>query len=66
MPPVQIEDLKKIIAFSHLPDEHLQWIIDRSDYFEYKDGDIIAKYGEPADVMWIALQGKVTFYMYVN
>lgn len=66
MPPLQIEDLKKVIAFSDLPDEHLQWIIDRSDYFEYKDGDLIAKYGEPADVMWIALQGKVTFYMYIN
>jgi signal transduction histidine kinase len=66
MPPVQIEDLRKVIAFADLPDEHLQWIIDRSSYEEYQDGDIIVKYGDPAEVMWIALEGKVTFYMYIN
>lgn len=66
MPPVKIEDLRTVIAFADLPDEHLQWILDRSNYVEYQDGDIIVKYGDPAEVMWIALQGKVTFYMYIN
>lgn len=66
MPPVEIEDLRKVIAFADLPDEHLQWIIDHSNYEEYQDGDIIVKYGDPAEVMWIALEGKVTFYMYIN
>ena len=47
-------------------DEHLQWILDHSEYHEYADGDIIAKYGEPAEVMWISLVGKVVFYMYIN
>jgi signal transduction histidine kinase len=61
-----IDDLKKVIAFSQLPDEHLQWILDRTNYVEYQDGDLIVKYGDPAEVMWIALQGKVTFYMYIN
>jgi signal transduction histidine kinase len=59
-------DLKHILALTDLPDEHLQWIIDRSEYREYSDGDLIAKYGEPAEIMWIALEGKVAFYMYVN
>ena len=66
MPPVTLEDLKKVVALQDLPDAHLQWILDHSDYVEYADGDIIAKYGEPAEVMWIALEGKVSFYMYVN
>jgi len=66
MQSVQIEDLKKVVALSELPDEHLQWILDHSEYHEYADGDLIAKYGEPADVMWIALCGKVNFYMYIN
>ncbi|HLO38713.1 MAG TPA: ATP-binding protein, partial [Lacibacter sp.] len=26
----------------------------------------IAKYGQPAEVMWISLQGSVAFYMYIN
>jgi signal transduction histidine kinase len=66
MSPVTIEDLKKIIALNELPDEHLQWILDRSEYHEYTDGDLIAKYGDESDVMWFSLSGKVVFYMYIN
>ena len=66
MPSVTIDDLKKVIALSDLPDEHLQWILDHSEYREYADGEMIAKYGEPAEVMWIMLSGKVVFYMYIN
>ena len=54
MNPIQIGDLKSVIALSELPDEHLQWIIDHSEYREYTDGEIVAKYGETAEVMWIA------------
>ena len=66
MQPATIEDLKKVIAVSELPDEHLQWILERSEYHEYADGEIIGKYGETAEVMWFALEGKVAFYMYIN
>ncbi|ULQ53336.1 ATP-binding protein [Flavihumibacter fluvii] len=66
MLPVSIDDLKKIVALCDLPDDHLHWILDHSDYFEFEDGDMIAKYGAPADVMWIAVEGKVNFYMNIN
>ena len=66
MESVKIEELKNIVALSDLPDEHLQWILDRSEYREYADGDIIAKYGDPAEIMWMSLVGKVAFYMYIN
>ena len=66
MQSVAIEDLKTVVALSDLPDEHLQWILDHSEYQEYEDGDLIAKYGATADIMWIALEGKVNFYMYIN
>ena len=66
MQSVTIEDLKNVVALSDLPDEHLQWILEHSEYREYADGDIIAKYGEPAEIMWISLVGKVAFYMYIN
>ena len=65
MQTFQIEDLKNIIALSDLPEEHLQWILDHSEYHEFADGDLIAKYGEPAEVMWIS-PGKVAFYMYIK
>ncbi|MBK5273272.1 MAG: GHKL domain-containing protein [Bacteroidia bacterium] len=63
---VSIEDLRKIIALSELPDEHLQWILERSEYQEYEDGALMVKYGEPAETMWISLEGKVSFYMNIN
>src|SRR6478752_8396482 len=66
MQSVTPDDLKHIVALQGLPDEHLQWIIDHSEYREYSDGGIIAKYGEEAEIMWIALMGKVAFYMYLN
>ncbi|HAY33087.1 MAG TPA: ATP-binding protein [Ignavibacteria bacterium] len=64
--PVTTNDLKKVLAFSELPDEHLQWIIERSGYSEVEDGGLVAKYGDPADSMWVLLEGKVSFYMDVN
>ncbi|MEP7107621.1 MAG: ATP-binding protein [Ferruginibacter sp.] len=66
MQPVTIEDLKNVVVLSDLADEHLQWILEHSEYREYADGDLIAKYGEPAEVMWFSLLGKVVFYMYIN
>ncbi|HMS34201.1 MAG TPA: ATP-binding protein [Ignavibacteria bacterium] len=66
MVPVKIEDLKKVVALRELPDEHLQWILDRCEYEEVDDGGLVAKFGEAADKMWITLEGKVSFYMNVN
>jgi signal transduction histidine kinase len=66
MTQVSIDELRNNIAVSELPDEHLQWLIDHSVYEEYEDGDIIGKFGSPSEVMWINLEGKVSFYMNVN
>lgn len=66
MNPVLLQELKKVIAFDKLPDEHLQWILDHTEYIEFNDGDVIIKKDEPVDIMWILLQGRVDFYMDVN
>jgi CRP-like cAMP-binding protein len=63
---VTIEELKKVIALRDLPDEHLQWILSHSDYFEFEDGQLIFKKDDPMDFMWILLEGKVNFYMDIN
>src|SRR6266496_1158050 len=65
-PPATIEELKKVIGLQDLPDAHLQWLIDRSEVWEYDDGTVIFKTGEPIDNMWILLEGSVSFYMDVN
>jgi signal transduction histidine kinase len=66
MQPLTINDLKKVIALSDLPDEHLKWILDHSEAVEYEDGELLGKTGEPIDWMFIIVEGRVDFYMDVN
>src|SRR5689334_14485543 len=61
-----IDDLRKVIGLSELPEEHLQWIFDHSEYREYEDGGVLAKTGEPADFMFMVFEGKVDYYSNVN
>jgi signal transduction histidine kinase len=63
MKPVTIEELKHVAALSGLPDEHLQWILDRAEYHEYEDGTQIRKTGDEADVMIFILEGVISFYL---
>lgn len=61
-----IENLRKVIALSDLPEEHLQWIYDRSEYSEFEDGQLLFKSGDIIDVMWLIFEGQVEFYMDIN
>jgi len=63
---VTIEDLRKVVALQNLPYEHLKWILDRSDYFEYNDGDTLLTTGMPIDHMYCFIEGKMSFYMNVD
>ena len=60
------DELRKVVALNELPDEHLQWIIDRADYKEYPDGMLVTRKGDPAEKMWIIMEGKLAFFMDVN
>jgi len=66
MQPITIEELKKVYALSALPEPHLQWILDHSMRMEYNDGELVAKTGDPADWMFLLVEGTVDFYMNVN
>ena len=63
MQTATIEDLKKIIALHDMPVEHLQWILDHSEYHEYPDGNIVMKTGEIAEYMMLIIEGTLSFYM---
>ena len=63
---VTIEDLRQIIGLQNLPDEHLKWILDRSEYFEYNDGDTLLTTGMPIDHMYCLIEGIISFYMDVD
>lgn len=63
---ITIEDLKKIIGLKDLPDEHLQWLLDHSQYSEFEDGYQINKKGDPIDFLWIILEGKINYNIEMN
>lgn len=63
---ITIEDLKKIIGLKDLPDEHLQWLLDNSEYTEFEDGFQINKKGDPIDFLWIILEGKINYNIEIN
>ncbi len=64
--PVTVEELKNVIALRDLPDEHLEWILSRSVYEEYEDGQLMFKTGDVAEYMSFLIEGKLNFYMDVN
>lgn len=66
MQQITVEDLRKVIALSDLPDEHLQWIADRLEYNEYEDGAVMISKGDPADILWFIPEGRFDFYIEVN
>ena len=61
-----IEELKKIIALDGLPEEHLRWILERSELREYEDGELVTRTGDSTDFLWFLLEGKLAFYMDVQ
>jgi signal transduction histidine kinase len=61
-----IDDLRQVIALKDLPDEHLQWILDRAYYEEYEDGAILSSKGDTIDFLWLMVEGRAKFYMDVN
>jgi signal transduction histidine kinase len=66
MQPVTIEELKKVIALSELPDEHLKWILSHSESMEFEDGSLAGKTGEVAEWMFIIVEGRIDFYLNVS
>ena len=66
MSQITTSELRKVIALSDLPEEHLQWILERGELKEYEDGEMVIKFGDPVDDMWFVIEGKSHFYLNVN
>ena len=64
--PITPDQLRTVIALQELPDEHLQWIIDRSEYNEFEEGAVFFRKGDPIDHMIMILEGSTSFYMDVG
>ena len=62
MKELRIADIKVVSEFAHVPDEQLQWLIDKGEACEMEEGDTLFKEGDPVTRTFIVLEGKIRIY----
>jgi signal transduction histidine kinase len=50
-------ELSRVPAFTGLPDDQIAWFLGQSREVSLKAGDVYARQGDPADAMFVILQG---------
>jgi CRP-like cAMP-binding protein len=53
------DELLEVPAFAGLPDDQLQWFLSEAEEYHFKTGDPILVGGEPADAMFVLLEGQL-------
>src|SRR5216684_885040 len=52
-------ELLRVPAFADLPDDQIAWFISQSHDLHFKAGDTYSRQGDPADAMFVILEGEV-------
>src|SRR5260370_3556696 len=55
---VDKSQLLRVPAFADLPDDQIAWFISQSQELSLKAGDTYARQGDPADGMFVVLEGQ--------
>ena len=61
-----IENIKTIDTFSTVPENQLQWLIDKSTIYEIPKGELLFKKGDPIDRMYVFLKGRFSLKVAQN
>jgi signal transduction histidine kinase len=56
---VEKSELLRVPIFADLPDDQLDWFIAQSQELHVKAGDSYSRQGEPADAMFVILEGRL-------
>src|SRR3984885_9677269 len=56
---VEKSELLRVPAFADLPDDQIAWFISQSQELHLKAGDTYARQGDPADSMFVILEGRL-------
>jgi CRP-like cAMP-binding protein len=51
-------DLLRVPAFADLPDDQIAWFLGQSQELHLKAGDTYVRQGDPADSMFVILEGQ--------
>ena len=57
------DGLRKIEIFSDLPEEGLRWIAEKSEEIHLQPGEVFIEVGNPADNLFIILEGEIRFQL---
>ncbi len=55
---VEKSELLRIPAFADLPDDQIEWFLSQSQELNLKAGDTYTRQGDPADAMFVILEGE--------
>jgi signal transduction histidine kinase len=66
MDKATIQDLRIVPSFSDLPDEVLQWLLDKCTFTQLQPGDFLFAKNDRADLMHIILDGRIEIYFEQN
>jgi signal transduction histidine kinase len=55
----KIAELRNVPAFADLPDDQLAWFLSQSQEMHLKAGDTYLRQGDPADAMFVILEGHL-------
>src|ERR1700733_11178498 len=55
---VEKSELRRVPVFDDLPDDQLDWFLAKSQELHVTAGDIYIRHGDPADWMFVILEGQ--------
>jgi signal transduction histidine kinase len=56
---VDKSELRRVQEFADLPDDQLDWFLGQSQEMSLKAGDVYSREGDPADAMFVVLEGHL-------
>lgn len=56
---VDKSELLRVPAFAGLPDDQIEWFLSQSQELHFKAGDTYSRQGDPADAMFVILDGQI-------
>ncbi len=58
-----LQELRRVPEFKDLPQNQLDWLVEKGTVMAYADGEPAFKKGEPIEHMRILLKGEINFYI---
>src|SRR5229473_4343998 len=52
-------ELLGVPPFADLPDDQIEWFLSQAEELHFKAGETYSRQGEPADAMFVILEGEV-------